>query len=115
ADWQSYCDPINSVSRPLQMAPLWFQVRRVSGMPIDEQIWLEDPPQSSYPACIAFKAAARQGPQYAEGYLRRMREGVMLERRNISRREVLMRIAEELAHDTVYHAGFDLEHFRQDL
>jgi putative protein-disulfide isomerase len=90
-------------------------VRRVSGMPIDEQIWLEDPPQSSYPACIAFKAAARQGPQYAEAYLRRMREGVMLERRNISRREVLMRIAEELAHDTVYHAGFDLEHFRQDL
>jgi len=114
-DWQSYSDPINSVSRPLQMAPLWFQVRRDTGMPIDEQIWLEDPPQSSYPACIAFKAAERQGPRYAEGFLRRMREGVMFERRNISRLEVLLRIAEELADGTLDHPGFDLERFRQDL
>jgi len=115
ADWQSYSDPINSVSRPLQMAPLWFQVRQVSGMPIDEQIWLEDPPQSSYPACIAFKAAERQGLEHGEGLLRRMREGVMSERRNLSRREVLLEIAAELAGDTVGQAGFDLERFRQDL
>jgi putative protein-disulfide isomerase len=115
SDWHSYSDPFNSVSRPPQMAPQWFQVRQISGMPIDEQIWLEDPPQSSYPACIAFKAAERQGSKNAEAFLRRMREGVMFERRNISRREVLLRIAEELAGASTDHAGFDFERFRQDL
>jgi putative protein-disulfide isomerase len=115
ADWQSYSDPINSVSRPAQMAPQWFQVRQISGMPIDEQIWLEDPPHSSYPACIAFKAAERQGSSTAEAFLRRMREGVMFERRNISCREVLLGIAEELACSSMDHAGFNFERFRQDL
>ena len=34
-----------------------MQTRHVSGMPIDDRIWLEDPPSSSYLACLAVKAA----------------------------------------------------------
>src|SRR5512143_835188 len=89
-DWSRYSDPVNAVSRPLQMAPQWFEVRHVTGMPIDERIWFEDPPASSHPACIAVKAAELQSSEAAELYLRRLREAVMLDRRNIARREILL-------------------------
>jgi putative protein-disulfide isomerase len=32
-----------------------------SGMPVAPRVWLDAPPRSSYPACRAVKAAARQG------------------------------------------------------
>lgn len=95
-DWNSYQDPINSISRPSQMGPLWFQARELSGMPLADRIWFEDPPDSSYPACAAVKAAQLQSPLAAEAYLRRLREAVMTERRNIARPDVLLAIAEEV-------------------
>src|SRR6478609_7542743 len=60
ADWEKYNDPMNAVSRPSQMGPLWFEAKYISGMPIREHIWHKDPPASSYPACIAVKCAALQ-------------------------------------------------------
>ena len=46
-----------------------------SGMPVDARGWLAGAPRSSYPACIAVKAAAEQG---LDGpYLRVLREGIM--------------------------------------
>lgn len=110
-DWQHFSDPINDISRPLQMAPQWMSVKHISGMPIDDRIWLEDPPASSYPACIALKASQRQGWSFAEAYLRRLREAVMLERRNIAKREVQLMLAQELAEGS----NFDLKQFQQDL
>lgn len=112
ADWSTYSDPINDVSRPVQMGPQWYQARTLSGMPLNERIWFEDPPASSYPACIAVKAAERQGPDAVEQYLRRLREAVMVEGRNIARLEVLLDMADELAQA---QASFDSEQFRQDL
>lgn len=93
ADWQQYSDPLNDVGRPTQMAPQWFQVGAHSGMPFYERIWLEDPPGSSFPACLAFKAAERQGTAQGEAYLRRLREAVMVEQRNIARREIVLAVA----------------------
>lgn len=110
-NWQQFSDPINDISRPVQMGPLWIQLRHLTGMPIDERIWVEDPPSSSYPACIAVKAAERQGPNFGEAYLRRLREAVMLERRNIARRDVLLALAEELAETS----NFDFDQFQYDL
>jgi putative protein-disulfide isomerase len=99
-DWQTFNDPLHSVHRPAQMGPSWYEVRHRTGMPIDEMIWLQDPPASSYPACVAVKAAGLQGAAVEEAYLRRLREAVMLERRNVARREVLVETFEELAgHD----------------
>lgn len=117
-DWARYSDPVNAVSRPLQMAPQWFHVRHLTGMPIDERIWFEDPPDSSYPACIAVKAAERQSPQAAERYLRHLREAVMLDRRNIARRAVILAVADELAADDLSRGAperFDADRFRRDL
>jgi len=96
-DWQSFNDPLHSVHRPAQMGPSWYEVRHLTGMPIDERVWIEDPPASSYPACLAVKAAARQGEAVEEACLRRLREAVMLERRNVARREVLLELFGELA------------------
>lgn len=126
ADWRSYSDPLNSVNRPAQMAPQWYHVRTLTGVPLDEGIWLDDPPASSYPACLAMKAAERQGAVWGDRYLRCLREAVMLERRNIARPEVLTELAETLARESggafaASRFALDLEAsethdaFRQDL
>src|SRR5690606_12765756 len=59
-DWKSYNDPINTVSRPIQMGPVWTDASHLSGMPIDSLLWFYNPPESSYPACIAVKCAQLQ-------------------------------------------------------
>lgn len=97
ADWSKYNDPLNAVSRPVQLGPLWREAQHISGMPVDDRIWVLDPPASSYPACIAVKAAELQSADAADLYLRRLREAVMTERRNIARREVLLELAHEVA------------------
>jgi putative protein-disulfide isomerase len=93
------------------MGPQWFQVHEMSGMPLDDHLWQIDPPTSSYPACIAVKAAERQGPIAIEEYLRRLREAVMMERRNIARRDILLTVAQETATTGL----LDLNRFCADL
>lgn len=95
--WSRFDDPLNSVHRPGQMAPLWLQAAQITGVPIDAAIWNEDPPQSSWPACLAVKAAGMQSPAAADVMLRRLREAVMAEGRNIARDEVLLELAGALA------------------
>src|SRR5579884_3121035 len=53
ADWRSYEDPLNDIRNPAQMAPQWYQIQELSGMPLDDRLWQIDPPASSYPACVA--------------------------------------------------------------
>jgi putative protein-disulfide isomerase len=110
-DWQSYNDPINSITRPLQMGPLWFEARHVSGQPVNDKIWIGDYPQSSYPACIAVKCAELQSELASEKYLRALREAVMLNAQNISKHSVLLEIAQTLSVDGV----LDFEKFKSDL
>jgi len=113
SDWLSYSDPLNAVSRPAQMGPQWLHVKRLSGAEIDERIWVDDPPGSSYPACLAVKAAQLQGKEAGDHYLSRAREAVMRERRNIARTEVLLELADEL--ETGEALPFDAQLFRTDL
>jgi predicted DsbA family dithiol-disulfide isomerase len=96
SDWQQYSDPLNDISRPIQMGPQWYEVKAMSGMPLDDRLWYEDPPASSYPSCLAVKAAERQGVLAGERYLRLLREAAMLRRRNIARRDVRVALAHEL-------------------
>ena len=111
ADWKGFSDPLNNVDSAAQMGPYWYQMRVEHQVAVDERIWAEDPPASSYPASVACKAAERQGRETGERYLRRIREAVMLECRNIARREVLLELASELA-----DAGqLDPEQFGRDL
>jgi putative protein-disulfide isomerase len=113
--WDRFEDPVQSISRPAQMAPLWRQVAEMTGAPLDPGIWIEDPPSSSYPGCLAIKAAECQGAWAAEAYLRRLREAAMLRRRNIARIEVLHQIALEAAGDLPPHLPFDPARFWEDF
>lgn len=95
-DWHSFSDPVNSIHRPSHMGPLWIQAGHITGMPIEADIWVNDPPLSSLQPCLAVKAMELQSPTAADLYLRRLREAVMLESRNISHSQVLLEVANEL-------------------
>lgn len=112
-DWDKFDDPLNSVSRPIQMGPIWMEVRHLTGTTIDDSIWVRDPPFSSYPACIAVKAAGRQS-KLAEGlYLSYLRKAVMTQARNIARSEILVDLARRTSED--FPEAFDLAEFTADL
>ena len=96
-DGPGFQDPLQDVHRPQQWAPQWTQVQQQTGMPCEPRIWHEDPPLDSRPAALAAAAAFGQGDRQGWALLRRLREAVMLERRNIARREVLEQIADEVA------------------
>jgi len=110
--WNNYNDALNSVSRPIQMGPVWMHAKQLSGMPMEQNIWMQDPPASSYPACIAVKCAARQSLHSEELLLRRLREAVMMRGENISKQEVLVKVAESVAADD---KEFDVDKFTNDL
>jgi putative protein-disulfide isomerase len=82
----------------------WIDIHARSGMPIDARLWTQNPIRSTYPAC---QAAAEQGPAAAYRYLRRLREGLMTERRKLDHPDAL--ISEAGA------AGLDIGRFRIDL
>ena len=96
-DWQKFNDPLNAVDRPVQMGPVWMEAKHLTCTMIDESIWVLDPPSSSYPACIAVKAAGLQSESAEELLLKRIQEAVMLERKNVARVEVLADLAKEVS------------------
>ena len=92
---------------PEAMIVPWLDASDRSGMPLDPRLWREAPIASSYPACMALKAAAEQGPEAAGRYLRALREGLMCFRRKLDTREALV--------DEARAAGLDVAHFRSSL
>lgn len=85
----------------------WLEVAAESGMPIDARLWRQNPISSTYPACQAVEAAAEQGTALAYRYLRRLREGLMVERKKLDHLEALAGEAGP--------AGLDADRFRIDL
>ena len=85
----------------------WLEHADRSGMPFDPRLWAEGPIRSTYPACMAVKAAAEQGPEAAGRYLRALREGLMCFRRRLDAKEALVEEARG--------AGLDVARFRIDL
>jgi hypothetical protein len=85
----------------------WLDDAAASGMPLDPRIWHSDGVRSTYPACIAFRAAAEQGPAAGERYLRVLREGFMCHGRKLDGPEALVAEARR--------AELDAQRFRIDL
>jgi predicted DsbA family dithiol-disulfide isomerase len=85
----------------------WLEMAAETGMPTDPRLWLHNPITSSYPACQAVKAASEQGSEAGYTYLRRLREGLLVERRKLDHAEALIGEAGS--------AGLDAERFRIDL
>lgn len=89
------------------MVTHWLEATAESGMPTDPLAWHEAPLSSTYPACMAVKAAQEQGGEAGRRYLRALREGIFCRRRKLDTAEALVEEARG--------AGLDVERFRIDL
>jgi predicted DsbA family dithiol-disulfide isomerase len=85
----------------------WLAATDGSGMPVDPLLWREGPIVSTYPACMAVKAAVEQTEDGGYRYLRTLREGILCLRRKLDTTEALVEEARG--------AGLDVERFRIDL
>jgi predicted DsbA family dithiol-disulfide isomerase len=85
----------------------WLDIADKGSMPIDPRLWRESAIGSSYPACMAVKAAQEQASDAGGRYLRAVREGLMCFRRKLDTTEALVEEARR--------AGLDVERFRVDL
>jgi predicted DsbA family dithiol-disulfide isomerase len=89
--WESFNG--GGISKPSDVYHHWEEVSHHYGMPMIGDVWLQDPLPSSYPPSIAFKAAQMQDPDKAILFLRRLREMVFVEAKNITRSELIAEAA----------------------
>jgi predicted DsbA family dithiol-disulfide isomerase len=90
------------------MIRAWLARAESSRMPFDPLIWRDAPLRSSYPACMAMKAAADQSPEdggYA--YLRALREGIHCFRRKLDTPDALIDVAQRV--------GLNVDRFKLDI
>jgi predicted DsbA family dithiol-disulfide isomerase len=88
-------DSKSKIKNPVELAHHWEEVGDYYGMPIDGDVWLEDPLSSSYPPSTAFKAAQQQNEEQALKFYRRIKEMLFLEKRNITKWEWIEKAALE--------------------
>ncbi|OXA90091.1 ClpXP adapter SpxH family protein [Flavobacterium hercynium] len=94
------------ISKPSDVAHHWDEASQYYDMPIDGDVWLEDPLDSSYPPSIAFKAAEIQSDDKAILFLRALRELVFLKKKNIAKWENIA--------DAAKKAGLDVNQLKTD-
>lgn len=94
------------ISKPSDVAHHWEEVSAYYGMPIDGGVWLEDPLASSYPPSIAVKAAQMQNKEKAVAFMRKLREYVFLDKKNITKWEHISAAAKAV--------GLDVEQLKKD-
>jgi predicted DsbA family dithiol-disulfide isomerase len=109
-DMSEFFDAANGIRATAEVAPHWRMVSERSGQPIDERIMLDitDPHWSTWPACIAVKAAGLQGADVGERYLRRLRRAALTERIQVQREDAQLALAREVR-------GLDLAAFQTEL
>ena len=100
------CGALREGADPIEQTRQTLEASVRSGMPVDARLWLDSPPSSSYPACIAVKAAAEQGDPGP--YLRRLREGILCRRRKLDTGDSLLEEARAVG-------GLEAERFRIGL
>lgn len=84
------------IRQPSDVAQHWDEVSAYYDMPIDGDLWLENPLHSSFPPSIAFKAVQIQDQSKAIAFLRAIRERVFLHKQNITESALLVQVAEEV-------------------
>ena len=116
ADWS--CNG-GGISKPQDVAEHWDEVSLYYDMPIDGDLWLEDPMSSSYPPSIAFKAAQIQGVEKAIIFLRQMRELLFLSKKNMTKWENILLATKNTGLDNLRlrkdYEEQAVAHFNEDL
>jgi len=115
--WDSYGG--KDVNGPASVAAHWDDASKYYNMPIDGSLWLEDPLYSSYPPSIAFKAAQMQDLAKAQSFLRRIKEMVFIEKKNIAKwnfiKQAAMDVDLELGQFEIDYNGEAKDLFADDL
>ena len=106
-DWTFVMGGLAREFGPKGLSQSWLDASAESGMPTDPRVWEEGPMNSSYPACMAVKAAAEQASDGGCAYLRALREGIFCFGRKLDGSEALVEVARAV--------GLDVERFRIDL
>jgi len=94
------------ISKPADVAHHWDEASLHYEMPIDGNVWIEDPLDSSYPSCIAVKAGQIQSKEKAITFMRMLREKLYLEKKNIAKWENIAQAAQL--------AGLDINKLKTD-
>ncbi|MFA5667732.1 MAG: DsbA family protein [Balneolaceae bacterium] len=89
------------IGKPSDVAVHWDEVSVHYDMPIDGDLWLEDPMDSSYPPSIAFKAAQMQDNDKAILFMREIREMMFLHKKNVTKWEHVEVAAKKVELDVV--------------
>jgi len=110
--WENYNR--GQIKQPSDAAKHWEEVCQKYEIPLDGDVWYEDPLPSSYPPSIAFKAAQMQDTDKAILFLRRIKEMLFLEKKNIIKWEYLEMAAFETGLDSA-RLKRDFEGRAQDL
>lgn len=105
--WNYTQAKLNKVSSLENLAEIWEKTASRTGMSCDGDVWLEDPVGSAYTVSLAIKAAEMQGKQAGFRFLRKLREYLFLNKKNVSKEEVLLQCATE--------AKLDVTEFTEDL
>ncbi|MEI6313166.1 MAG: DsbA family protein [Bacteroidota bacterium] len=115
--WKEFSKGI--IKQPLDAANHWEDVSLSHKTPIIGDVWIEDQLESSYPPSIAFKAAQLQSVDKAIILLRRLKELVFIQKKNITKWEIIESVALKVGLDTaqlmedMQNKGKDL--FLEDL
>src|SRR5690554_5255068 len=111
-DWKTFTDSVNTIMKPIQMGPVWMEAKHITGIDIDDSIWIKDPPSSSFPACIAIKTAGLQSKEAEVRMLFALRDAIMKKGLNISKEVVISKVANDLALELPNL--FDVNRFRKE-
>jgi predicted DsbA family dithiol-disulfide isomerase len=92
----------------IDLAQAWEKVASRTGMSCDGDLWIENPIFTPFAASIAIKASELQGKQIGVKFLRKLRELLFLDKKNIDKKEVLLECA-------IAIEGLDVDEFEKDL
>ncbi|GBE57507.1 DSBA-like thioredoxin domain protein [bacterium BMS3Abin01] len=108
-DFNDTLNKINGKNFYQKMAEYWEMSSQRHKMPVDSRFFAEYKTdfRSSWPACLAVKAAQIQDEELAARYLRRLREAGLAECLPIHRRQTQVELAEE--------TGLDGEQLKGDI
>ncbi len=110
--WEKFGgDSSNGIQSAADVAKHWREIGDFSRMVIDGRVWLDEPIDSSFPSSQAFQIVRRDYPEQAQAFLRKLRETVMVWNQDISKREVLAGILEEmgLGHEKILNDADSFE------
>lgn len=93
--------PIREFDSPQEMEYHWGKWAPRHGMPVNTDIWTDDPPESTELANHAFAAAREQSISHAKRFMRRLKQAAIVEGTNIEDRDTLLELAQNVGLDTI--------------